>query len=389
MSTTTTTSTAPHKSRYLQSLSNIDLAHRNKKVITTPTRPAPVSRVPKDASVVVPKARPVLSETGPTEATCAKKTYDRDFLLKFKYAFIDFPSGVPTPDEIVAQYNRDMETKEHKNIPLESFSLAAPKPAPIGNQKMVEKKAVVTRGLKLRMPSTTSISHLAMFSASKVGTLQVEVPTVAHHVASVTTADDKENLLKPLPSFNVPSLITPVKKQRTAPPLSQPASPAYVIESNKPYVVVLSPAAVSGPAGKPELVGTHIGPEVLPAQQTVEESLGDISKRMKSVLKEEDPRRLAQRQKQIDYGKNTVGYANYTDSVAKSKRKREDPKTPNKHQICSKRSWDGQIRKWRRQLHLYDPDGLDMVDEMADVDENTIFSTDATGTSTSIETAVY
>ena len=31
------------------------------------------------------------------------------------------------------------------------------------------------------------------------------------------------------------------------------------------------------------------------------------------------------------------------------------PKTPNKFQVCSKRSWDGQVRKWRRQLHLFDP----------------------------------
>ena len=27
--------------------------------------------------------------------------------------------------------------------------------------------------------------------------------------------------------------------------------------------------------------------------------------------------------------------------------------TPPKDQVCSKRSWDGQIRKWRRYLHKY------------------------------------
>lgn len=32
-----------------------------------------------------------------------------------------------------------------------------------------------------------------------------------------------------------------------------------------------------------------------------------------------------------------------------------DPWTPDKHAKCSKRSFDGQIRKWRRQLHAYDP----------------------------------
>jgi len=67
-------------------------------------------------------------------------------------------------------------------------------------------------------------------------------------------------------------------------------------------------------------------------------------------------RRLETRQRQIDIGKNTPGYKNYISSVPIEQRKRGDPQTPHKHQICSKRSWDGQIRKWRRMLHLYDPE---------------------------------
>jgi len=67
-------------------------------------------------------------------------------------------------------------------------------------------------------------------------------------------------------------------------------------------------------------------------------------------------RRLETRQRQIDIGKNTPGYQNYIRSVPKDQRKRGDPQTPHKHQICSKRSWDGQIRKWRRMLHTYDPE---------------------------------
>jgi hypothetical protein len=31
------------------------------------------------------------------------------------------------------------------------------------------------------------------------------------------------------------------------------------------------------------------------------------------------------------------------------------PRTPDKNQQCSKRSWDGQVRKWRRALHQWDP----------------------------------
>ena len=32
-----------------------------------------------------------------------------------------------------------------------------------------------------------------------------------------------------------------------------------------------------------------------------------------------------------------------------------NPSTPDIRQICSKRSFDGQIRKWRRDLHYWDP----------------------------------
>eukprot|EP01098_Paradermamoeba_levis_P012607 TRINITY_DN5547_c0_g1_i1.p1 TRINITY_DN5547_c0_g1~~TRINITY_DN5547_c0_g1_i1.p1 ORF type:complete len:189 (+),score=77.36 TRINITY_DN5547_c0_g1_i1:207-773(+) len=73
------------------------------------------------------------------------------------------------------------------------------------------------------------------------------------------------------------------------------------------------------------------------------------------LKKESDPKRLASRQKQIDFGKNTIGYDNYINSVSREKRTKEHPSTPDKYQVCSKRSWDGQIRKWRRQLHTFDP----------------------------------
>ena len=40
------------------------------------------------------------------------------------------------------------------------------------------------------------------------------------------------------------------------------------------------------------------------------------------------------------------------------------PETPDVKQICSKRSFDGQVKKWRRELHFWDPeedDGLEPV----------------------------
>jgi len=45
----------------------------------------------------------------------------------------------------------------------------------------------------------------------------------------------------------------------------------------------------------------------------------------------------------------------YCSMFLRWKRRKQHPKTPEKHQICSRRSWDGQIKKWRRQLHAFDP----------------------------------
>lgn len=74
------------------------------------------------------------------------------------------------------------------------------------------------------------------------------------------------------------------------------------------------------------------------------------------IERESCPKKLSSRQKQIDYGKNTAGYTLYTSQIPRTQRKRGDhPWTPNKYQLCSKRSWDGQVRKWRRALHKFDP----------------------------------
>jgi hypothetical protein len=75
------------------------------------------------------------------------------------------------------------------------------------------------------------------------------------------------------------------------------------------------------------------------------------------AIKETDPRRLEQRQKQIDFGKNTLGYDRYIAAVPKTKRRRfaeEHPVTPDKSAKISKRCWDGRVRAWRRLLHRWD-----------------------------------
>ena len=95
--------------------------------------------------------------------------------------------------------------------------------------------------------------------------------------------------------------------------------------------------------------------------------------------RENCPKKLASRQKQIDFGKNTPGYARYLASVPKGSRRRGDPWTPNKHQVCSKRSWDGQVRKWRRALHKYDPEGTVEGDEDVNMENKENIEVDTIG----------
>lgn len=94
-------------------------------------------------------------------------------------------------------------------------------------------------------------------------------------------------------------------------------------------------------------------------------------------LYETDPQVLSRRKKQIDYGKSTLGYKRYCASVPRQNRAKHHPRTPSRYLKYSRRSWDAQIRIWRRQLHIWDPPKeVEASDELLDSNSLDLDDTD-------------
>jgi hypothetical protein len=56
-------------------------------------------------------------------------------------------------------------------------------------------------------------------------------------------------------------------------------------------------------------------------------------------------------------GKNTIGYQNYIENVSRHARQKYNkihPITPNVKDTMPKRQFDGLVKAWRRQLHVWD-----------------------------------
>jgi hypothetical protein len=99
-----------------------------------------------------------------------------------------------------------------------------------------------------------------------------------------------------------------------------------------------------------------------------------FSSATKQPVEELTEHKLQQRDKQIALGKATEAYKRYAAEVPREARVRgkiEHPMTPDRSAQCSKRSWVGQVSKWRRQLHVWDPSASAMdlsVSERVDED---------------------
>lgn len=85
---------------------------------------------------------------------------------------------------------------------------------------------------------------------------------------------------------------------------------------------------------------------------------------------ETNPETLRKRQKCINFGKVTAEYQNYVMELPRKRREVFHPRTPNKFRKCSRRKFDGLIKKWRRLLHAFDQNPDQLVNMKHSIDTN-------------------
>jgi len=154
--------------------------------------------------------------------------------------------------------------------------------------------------------------------------------------------------------------VSPVYESPPAPRRRRPRSEEVTTERpTKKRVLLSSPKETPSKMCKP-LASPRRKPRALSAPPAAAKELftptnTKASQKCVTLEKETDERRLAQRRKEVAYGKNTLGYDRYLRDVPKAQRAKGDPRTPDVTMKASKRQFDGIVRAWRRRLHEWDP----------------------------------
>lgn len=82
---------------------------------------------------------------------------------------------------------------------------------------------------------------------------------------------------------------------------------------------------------------------------------------------------LRKRQKRINFGKVTAEYKSYITELPRKQREAFHPRTPNKFRKCSRRKFDGLIKKWRKLLHAFDENPEQLEDMRHSEDDSNDF----------------
>ncbi|KAL0211010.1 hypothetical protein P9112_009308 [Eukaryota sp. TZLM1-RC] len=152
-----------------------------------------------------------------------------------------------------------------------------------------------------------------------------------------------EPLTSPTPSQASPTLDDVLERLRDLFPISPPPLTAQkTLDSDSPQSPI-SPISSHHPSSR------SVSPSQTPSPHR-----NNAQHNTPSSNVESDRIKIKWRQRQIQYGKSTPGYARYLQEVPKHLRQPHHPKTPPLDLKISKKKWGYMCSMWRRALHTYD-----------------------------------
>eukprot|EP01125_Pyxidicula_operculata_P005098 TRINITY_DN1866_c0_g1_i1.p1 TRINITY_DN1866_c0_g1~~TRINITY_DN1866_c0_g1_i1.p1 ORF type:complete len:636 (-),score=218.51 TRINITY_DN1866_c0_g1_i1:2526-4433(-) len=313
------------------------------------TNPAPikssVTRVPMSWRLekTNPINRPVFTEV-PNKSNQNQSN-------QFKSSVVSQTTSTPKPYVAVAANNIGTQTSPKQTVAPKSVGVIAPPqsavvastPAQTNEVKQLTAQYIPKATVQPQQTQQKNIKPQAV--APKQVTNVVEQKTVS--VAPAPSTPQQQT-----PKYSASLLATPKAQQAVPVTPSTPVEPAKIQtpEQQQSPPPATTTSVVSTPVSSPAPV------EPVSATAASTEDNADPDAKAKRTPSPLDDHRIAQRQKQIMYGYHTVGYLRYRLLVPKERRTADHPRTPKKEQGCSKRSWDGQLKKWRRDLHRWDPE---------------------------------